>query len=278
MKISIADCDKKFYPLLKEIGFCGVDVPFTSYKNRDLILSDEYTESVMSKYKAVTDAGLKVCQTHLSYFPSHGEPIGSGTYEEYEEYMLPILEKEIMLVSQMGCRRAVLHPYFADNLENSRRGNVSLISKLLPTLEKYDVILCIEIIYGPKYGEAFVSTAEDLKYYTDHFSSPYVGICLDTGHSIIRGQDPLEMLGTLGRAVKAFHLHTTMPGMDLHAVPYSTSYYDRVKWDEFYALMCELGFDGTFNMEVRPTPKMGDAAMAAYFRYAYDTAYGIINK
>jgi len=64
------------------------------------------------------------------------------------------------------------------------------------------VILCIEIIYGPKYGEAFVSTADDLKYYTDHFNSPYVGICLDTGHSIIRGQDPLEMLRTLGKAVK----------------------------------------------------------------------------
>jgi len=33
--------------------------------------------------------------------------------------MLPILEKEIMLVSQMGCRRAVLHPYFADSLRTA---------------------------------------------------------------------------------------------------------------------------------------------------------------
>jgi sugar phosphate isomerase/epimerase len=190
--------------------------------------------------------------------------------------MLPILQKEITLAGKMNCRTVVMHPYFEEDRENSQAGNIALISKLLPTLEENNVILSLENIYGFRYCDIHLSTAEDLLFYTDYFRSPFVGICLDTGHAIIRGQKPVEMMRQIGKQLTAVHLHTTVRTTDLHSIPYCIGYEEKIDWKEVAAELRAIGYQGTFNMEVRPSVKLTDKATESYYQLAYDVAKGIL--
>ena len=269
MDISVKDIrHASHYSELKRIGFDGVDVSFPAWNQRDYILSKEFEDSIMKKYKQIIGVGLKVCQTHLTYYPVHLSPIGDGSYKAFEEYMLPIFTKEIELVSKMNCTIAVIHLYFDASRENSRVSNLQLIKKLLPVSEKSNVVLAIENIYGPSYGEAYLSTAEDLLFYTDCFHSNHLGICLDTGHAISRKQDPIEMVGKLGVALKALHIHSNVPEKDLHLPP---CFINNMDWQKFCNMLIAIGYCGAFNMEITAPKLMNKKTALSY----YDMIYGI---
>ena len=160
MDISVRDTRiESFYPELKRIGFDGVDVNFPSWEQREYILSENFEEKIMESYKHIIDAELKVSQTHLTYYPGHYPPLGDGSYKAFEDYMLPVFEREIELVSKMNCKIAVIHLYFDESRESSRAGNLQLIEKLLPAAEKNNVILSIENIFGAHHSDVHLSNA-----------------------------------------------------------------------------------------------------------------------
>ena len=220
MNIAVRAARKEaFDPVLRSIGFDGVDISFPSWDKRDQILSEDFEDKIMKRYSKLFESGLKVLQTHLTYYPGHLAPLGNGTYEEYEAYFLPVLQKEIALTAKMNCNIAVIHLYFNASREVSREKNLALIEKLMPALEKNNVTLAIENIYGKDCGEVFLTTAEDLLFYTDRFPGDRVGVCLDTGHAVGRRQDPIEMAKKLSTRLKALHVHSNVPGHDVHMPP-----------------------------------------------------------
>lgn len=277
MEISISD-KGIFYPYLKEIGYCGLDVSFGSFDKKEWILSEEYTNHIRQKFQSITDAGLMVCQTHLTYYPGHIPPLGNGSYQDFEEYMLPMLIKEIELTALMHCGVTVLHPYFEKDKAATRQGNIQLLSKLLPFAKKHKVILAIENIFAFNHNDAHLSTPEDWMFYIDHFQSPYLGICLDTGHAVILKQNPVALFRELKDHIVALHLHTATANIDMHAVPYTTSYGEQIDWDALYQEIMTSPYSGTFNLELGPSSKVSDAAKKAYYLFAYETAKTIIDS
>ena len=276
MLISIKDPrEDELFPELKRIGYDGIDVKLSVWENRELILSREFEASIMEKYQRAYDAGLKVCQTHLTYYPGHLPPLGDGSYEAFEEYMLPIFVRGIELTAKMNCGVAVIHLYFEESKEKSRAGNLKLIEKLLPVLKKNNVILAMENIYGPKYGEANLSCAEDMLYYTEHFKSEHLGVCLDTGHAVTRGQDPVDMLIKLGSSVKALHVHSNFKGADLHLPP---TMINNVDFKKFCEVLREIGFTGAFNMEISPPKTMDPNTRILFYAMSNGIAKGLLGE
>ncbi len=274
MDISVKDIKHEAcYSELKRIGFDGIDVVFPKWDQREFILSEKFENAIIEKYKQISGAGLKVCQTHLTYYPGHLPPLGDGSYKAFEEYMLPIFTKEIGLVSKMNCNIAVIHLYFDTSRENSRISNLELLKKLLPVLEKRNVILAVENIYGPDYGEAYLSTAEDLLFYTDYFYNSHLGVCLDTGHAVTRNQDPIEMAEKLGGVLQAVHLHSNMPENDLHLPP---CFVNNVDWRKLCHTLNKVGYRGAFNMEISAPEQMSTQTALAYYTMAYSIANGLI--
>ena len=86
MQIS-AKISEKFLPVTAEIGFCGTDESFLPYDERERILSAEYTREMMEKYAVIRSHGMRVCQTHMTYLPSHRPRMDE--YAEYEAYFMP---------------------------------------------------------------------------------------------------------------------------------------------------------------------------------------------
>ena len=275
MNISIK-ANEKFYKDLKEIGFYGVDVPFGDFSDRENLLSKEFEDLIAEKYQKIKSYGLKVCQTHLTYYPGHLAPIGDGTYKSSEDYMLPIFEKQIELTKNLSCDTAVIHLYFEKDREKSRAGNIELLKKLLIVAEENGVTIAIENIYGPDYSDAHLSTKDDLLYYINYFNNPYLGICLDTGHAVIRGENPVLLLKSLYNHIAALHIHTTVPNMDLHAVPYCVSYGERIDWEEFVEILKDNGYKKSFNLEIVCPGRFSDKAILNFYGFAYEATRSII--
>ncbi len=275
MNISISD-KNNLYAHLHEIGYYGLDVPFESFDKNEFILSNEYTDFIIRKAGRIADAGLKVCQTHLTLYPGHIKPIGNGTYEDFEDYMLPILIKEIELTKLLNCKVSVIHPYFECAKIATQRGNITLLSKLLPVAKEFGVTLAIENIYG--YCDAHISTYEDFLFYMDFFKSPFLGVCLDTGHAIMLKQNPVEMFKKLKNYIVALHLHTTVEHKDLHAIPYTLPDCERIDWGDLYNEMINSEYSGTFNLELRPSENLTDSEKRAYYQLAYKTAKKIMQS
>lgn len=277
MNITVKNCDAKYYPALKKMGYYGLDFSFGHYPKRDEMMTPDYAGEVLAKKRAMEEAGLALVQTHLSYRPSAFLPAEGGNYPDYEAYILPLLEKQLRLTADMGCKVAVMHPYYElGSKENSRRGNIALISKLLPLLEQNGIVLALENVYGPKCSHAHHSTAEELLYYPEYFDSHYVGICLDTGHAVIRGQDPVKMLEAVAPWLAALHLHTTLPGIDLHTIPYFTNQGEQIDWPGFAEALKKTPYRGPFNMELKVPPQLSDQAAVLFYQIAYTVAQDIL--
>lgn len=260
---------------LKTIGFDGVDFQFCDFSRYDDMLTQKYADDVMKEYEEIKEAGLLVSQSHLPFWGSHLAPLGDGTYMAFEEYMLPRMIRCIELAAKMRCRTCAVHLYFENDMEKSRKGNIELITKLLPHLEKNGVILSIENIYGPDYSDIYLSAAEDLLYYTDYFDSRYVGVCLDTGHAVLSGQDTLKMLKKLLPKLTALHINTNSGDSDIHSLPYLVSYMEQIDWKKFITVLKESGYNGAFNMELS-IPKAGECAVSAFYKFAYEIARYIV--
>lgn len=281
MKISIS-CKREGsdFAAIAAAGFDGVDFPFYTYRTRENHPEGEYEAFVLDQYRQIQNAGLCVCQCHLTYFqPEKGAANPYLEYEEFEFLMLPIFKSQIRLAGRMNCRTAVIHSYYTVDREASVQGNLKLFEKLIPTLEENKVILSIENLYGKGYSNVHLTTAEDLLFYPRYFSSPYLGVCLDAGHAVSHEQDPIEMLRKLGRNLTAVHLHGNIAKRDFHSLPYLLRHMDKVDWTEFYRVLTnETGYEGSFNLETGTPAHLSPEAEALYYRLAYQIANDITNS
>lgn len=277
MNITVKNCDAKYYPALKEMGYYGLDFSFGHYLKHDEMMAPDYAETVYAKKHAMDEAGLALAQVHLSYRNSAYLPADGGNYEDYEAYMLPLIQKQLRITRDLGCHVAVFHPYYElPREENTRRGNMILFEKLMPLLEAGQIVLALENVYGPACSHAYHSAAEELLYYTERFDSPYLGICLDTGHAILRGQDPVEMLKKVAHRLRALHLHTVLPGLDLHTIPYFTGSAEKIDWPAFVAELKKTPYTGPFNMELKVPTQLSEQATQLFYKTAYTVAQDIL--
>ena len=156
--------------------------------------------------------------------------------------------------------------------------NIQRLLRLIPVAEKHGVVLAIENTYnGESYGDSYISSYEDFMFYMDYFKSPSLGICLDTGHAIIRKENPLELFRRLKKHIVALHLHTTTENYDLHAIPFTLPYGEKIDWYELIKEIADSEYQGTLNFELRPNSKLNDAAKKAYYLLAYETVKTIMN-
>ena len=279
MNITVKNCDAKYYPALKEIGYHGLDFSFGHYLKRDEMLKSDYCAAVLAKKKAMDDAGLSLAQVHLSYRNAASIPADGGNYPDYEGHMLPLLQKQLDITREMGCHVAVFHPYYElGREENTRCGNMRLFEKLMPQLEAGRIVLSLENIYGSGCRHVYHSAAEDLLYYTERFDSPYLGICLDSGHAILREQDPVEMLKKVAHRLTALHLHTVLPGLDLHTIPYFAGSAEAIDWTSFAAELKTTPYKGPFNMELKAPTALSEEATVQFYRTAYTVAQDILRS
>ncbi len=256
--------------MMLQAGFQGVDFGLTeSQMEPEKLLSREWREKHLATAEALKAEGLEIAQTHLPYYYAHLPHPGSGSFEEYEAFMMPSYLRALDVTGEIGCHLAVMHPYYvADDAARTRDGNQRIIEKLMPSLEKYDIRLALENIWAWGYKDAHASYPEDLYAIMERAGSERVGLCIDTGHANLFRIDIAAMARMYGKKLFALHVNGNCGGQDEHILPYTMApYYERLDYKGFSAALKEIGYQGYYNLELA-TGDMPASLAQPYYTFA----------
>ena len=265
--------------MMKQAGFDGVDLSMChDQEEPEKLLRPEWAEAIRRQSRAAQGEGLEILQCHLPYYGGHLPLPGAGAYQDYEDFMLPGLVRGLELCGEIGCPVAVMHPFFdVASRENSLEGNLRLIERLLPHLKKNGVRLALENVYGHDgrhYIETLVSRPEGILEILNRGDGDWVGACIDTGHANIFRIDIGQMARSYGKRLIALHVNGNA-GHDEHVVPYTMSgWCEHMDYRDFSAALREIGFSGSYNLEINPG-RMPPGAVQAYLNYAAAMARGL---
>lgn len=239
--------------VVKRIGFDGIDFSMCEYpQNQEWLSSETAYRTIVSDMEAVKATGLELSQCHLPY--EFGVPVNCA--DDYMNYFMPIYKNCLRACGAAGCPIAVIHLYNEADADVTRATNMALLRELLPILQESNVILAIENCYGysatgpVQYFDCNMTTADDMMYYVEAMQDDHIGICLDVGHAAVTRNNPIKMVRRFGKHLVCTHIHSTAK-QDNHSIPGSNpSWLERVKWPEFSAVLAEVGYTGTYNLEV----------------------------
>ena len=83
-------------------------------------------------------------------------------------------------------------------------------------------------------------------------NSPWLRICLDTGHCAVFGIQPADAVRMLGKdMLKTLHVHDNDGVQDRHWIPFTGV----IDWVDFRHALQEIGFDGCLSIETAPPVK-----------------------
>lgn len=244
--------------MLVEAGFDGIDYSLTGNAiewNEETFadtLSPAFKEYFESEGKRIRTAGIEIVQTHAPYRrPFQYDPEG---YAMVSEQTI----RAIYATGYMKCPYIVVHPIIHPDFDNGQNrdmgidANVKYFSKLAPVLKDCKVIACIENLYRGLPNEPKIpnscSGAQDLCELIDTLNSKHGNLfaaCLDTGHALISGNNPTELLRALGKKVRTLHIHDSHGTFDDHLLPG----HGAINWSDFIKALYDVGYEGVFNFE-----------------------------
>ena len=139
---------------------------------------------------------------------------------------------------------------------------------VMPELERLGVRLAFENLAHPTLfadGPALAQFATD-------FNSPYVGLCLDTGHAQLAGWPPADAVRLAGSKLYMLHVHDNHGQRDEHLPPLAGT----IDWTGFVDALGEVGYAGTLNLEVRNVMDRDDITPVDGVREALDAAVRLL--
>ena len=256
MKISCATSfmTKKFgmkegLKLLHDGGFDGYDY---GWYGDGLTLEGEKFDKYFTDLKNYLDSiGAFVGQLH-SPTPSYcGDPEKDAKYFDLQE-------RAIKACALLGCKYIVIHPAiplvyrYTCYREETKKINMEFYGRLMPTLEKYGVTVCLENMFNadPKRKYCIcptvMSTSWEMKDYYNSLACPNnVAYCLDIGHGNLTGDSPQHMIYDLGDHLACLHVHDNDGMHDNHTIPC----HGNIDWTAVMHALRDVRYNGVFNFE-----------------------------
>ena len=246
----------------KEIGCDAID--FNLCDNDITRIGSVYREGEAAVVKYFSELAERAASLGLVIHQTHGRLKGFTHDKSWNELTLENARLDCLASSVLGARYTVMHT--ASNIHVGRDAppelmdaiNDEMFLSILPYAKKYGVILCTETLGdAPAFGtcnyfgymdnliRAYdrVAAACDC---TEHFK-----VCMDTGHThkaarFAGNPSVEESIRMLGGRIGCLHLNDNNGLTDQHKIPYSAT----VDFDAVFAALAEIGYSGTYNMEI----------------------------
>ena len=242
--------DREIVDILQDAGFDAIDYSFFDASRYNPDISDsEYKERFTELKKYAQDKGLYFNQSHAPH-PS------SQLDEAFTKRRFGELVTALKNASYLGVRNIIIHPfqhlryYTNENTETLYEMNLEFYARLIPYCEEYGITVCTENMfqaYGDSYKlwDSTCSKSEEFVRYIDGIGSPYVKACVDIGHTVLVGENPVKMIKTLGHRVAALHVHDNDGIRDEHTVPF----HGIIKWNEVAKALKDINYSGEITLE-----------------------------
>ena len=213
--------------LVKEAGFDAMDYPLYDERARGSFTIGRFATlaDAISVRRRADDLGVTIDQTHAPFgYRADDGSTQEGILDEYK--------RAAEATAALGAKFMVVHPVKFENCKFGYRReecfdlNLELFRRFAPILQGCGVIALLENMFIKDEKEGFVrlvptiySTGEELRRAADALGECF-GICLDSGHALITGEDIPEMVRTIGPRLCALHLHDNTRERDDHLPPY----------------------------------------------------------
>lgn len=257
---------KDGYRMIREAGFEAIDWGIYLEPNRrQLTTAKELTglsifekelpeihEYYREELEAIRENGLAFAQCHAPFPPYiPGRP-------DVLEYSIGILKRLIEFCHEIGCPKVIIHGIThqcantVDTPKDIDRLNRHLYESLIETLQKTDVMVCLENLFSHSGDIQCVGVCGD-----PHEAAAEIdrlnalagkrcfGFCLDTGHLQLAHIRPYRYFPILGDRLVALHIHDNDAIHDTHAIPY----FGTVLWDEFITELKKIGYKEDLSFE-----------------------------
>lgn len=259
-------------------GYRNVDFPFSVFSRPadSPLKSDLWEHWTQDLGHDLEARGLRVTQAHASWEQAIAQDF---SYESpYDVYA-----RTIRACRMLGCGKLVFHaplyffhPEDPTVREKALDWNIRWFRELLPILEDNGVTAELENTFDyrhlrkPQDPPFLYTDDERMLELLEGIDSPWVKLCLDTGHANIAGNDPARMIRAYGKRLDVLHLNDNLGFIDpiyedLHLFPG----HGTVRWQEVFQALYETGFSYVFNMEpVGALARLSKEARVLQFRAA----------
>lgn len=197
-----------------------------------------FEKSYLSYAKRLKQVGLDngiVCNQSHAPYPSY-------------ENNFDNIKRAIEFSAEVGADICVVHP----NNDFSAEQNAEMYRKFLPLAKEHNVKIATENMWNMNFETntptlAACSTPDDFNAHLDAVNDEYFVACLDIGHAEMQGvgSNAVEMIKSLGKRLKALHLHDNDRLHDLHNIPFSM----QIDFVAVVEALKEIGYNGYLTLE-----------------------------
>lgn len=242
-KLSYADTLR----LIANAGFDGVDCSFFDMTKDDSVwCGDGWKEFAMELRGVAEELGLVFRQAHAPFPSARGQ-------EPYDTVIRQRIIRSMEAAALLGVENIVVHPIhygsYVENKEQQFADSVEFYRELLPYCEEFGIRVCTENMWAMDKAkvirDSLCARPEEFCALVEAVGSPYLGACLDIGHTALVGQDPANMIRRMGKTITCLHVHDVDYLRDKHTLPFMES----LDWEAIAKALGEVGYWGDFTYE-----------------------------
>jgi len=237
---------EKALEILSAAGFDTADVSmFLAASSDDIFGSENWKSNAESVKKKASSLGMYINQAHAPF------PVYRFGDDAYNEKLFSAVERCIDVCGVLGIPKIVVHPTACPKDVDQKQFNLDLYAKFIPALERNNVKICIENMWGHDNKRGYIvpnvcSFGKDLAEYADALGDKYFTVCLDLGHCGLVGEEAADAIYALGnKRLTALHVHDNDYKNDSHTLPYT----GKLDWDAITKALADIDYKGEFTFE-----------------------------
>lgn len=227
-------------------GFRYLDYSFYSavYAQNHPFMGDDWKAQVLEAKAAAEELGFSFVQAHAPACQLIGDDL---------ERELLATKRSIEACGMLGIHNMVIHSGGSEDYKYPEdqlayfKANEPFLRELIPEMEKYEVSILFEnttIKHLPT-RNYFPITGQDLKDFAEFMDHPLFGAAWDVGHAHMDQIDHYTQIMTMGKTLKAIHVHDNDGTWDQHTAPL----HGNMDYDSLMRGLIESGYDGYFTLE-----------------------------
>lgn len=242
--------EEKALQMLKEAGFDAADLSLFFMEKDPRWMGQNYKEEAKKLGEYAKALGIPFVQAHVPFS-------FDWKNRDFETDIFPAMYKGAEIAALAGAKLVVVHPihhtpYFGHE-EELFETNMAFYKRFLPLCEEYGIKICVENMWKTNKLRKVIdhdtcSRAAEFNRYVDTLNADggdHFCACLDIGHTVLVGEDPVAMIREMGGRIQALHIHDNNYHEDSHTL----AGVGNMPMEAIFTALKEVGYSGPYTLE-----------------------------